>query len=83
MALVPTKKPDVIVTGSIFGRPEHTNDLTLIVTDGHRLTRNEFNAPDGSQAMPDAGVIIPSKAIKELLRLLSKKLLRTCLGYCG
>jgi len=42
--------------------------LRAVATDGHRLARLELPAPAGSQGMP--GVILPRKAVGEILRLL-------------
>lgn len=42
--------------------------LRAVATDGHRLARVETDAPDGAQGMP--GIIVPRKAVQELLRLL-------------
>ena len=41
--------------------------LRAVATDGHRLARVEIPAPEGAEAMP--GVIVPRKAVGELLRL--------------
>jgi DNA polymerase III subunit beta len=42
--------------------------LRTVATDGHRLARDEVDAPQGSQGM--AGVIIPRKAVAEIQKLL-------------
>ena len=42
--------------------------LRAAATDGHRLARLEAPLPDGAASMP--GVIVPRKAIAELIRLL-------------
>lgn len=42
--------------------------LRAVATDGHRLARVEIDAPAGAEGMP--GVIVPRKAVQELLRLL-------------
>ncbi|MDP4594828.1 MAG: DNA polymerase III subunit beta [Beijerinckiaceae bacterium] len=44
--------------------------LRAVATDGHRLARVEIPAPAGSAGMP--GVIIPRKAVAELLKLLEE-----------
>ena len=41
--------------------------LRAVTTDGHRLARVEIPAPEGAQGMP--GVIIPRKAVAEILKL--------------
>jgi DNA polymerase-3 subunit beta len=41
--------------------------MRMVATDGHRLARIEFDAPEGSDGMP--GIIIPRKAVAELERL--------------
>jgi DNA polymerase-3 subunit beta len=41
--------------------------LRAVATDGHRLARVELPAPPGSAGMP--GVILPRKAVAEILRL--------------
>jgi len=41
--------------------------LRAVATDGHRLARVELPAPAGSTGMP--GVILPRKAVNEILRL--------------
>jgi DNA polymerase-3 subunit beta len=41
--------------------------LRAVATDGHRLARVEIAAPSGSEGMP--GVIIPRKAVAEILKL--------------
>jgi DNA polymerase III subunit beta len=42
--------------------------LRAVATDGHRLARLELPAPQGSNGMP--GVIVPRKAVAEILRLI-------------
>ncbi|HVB89510.1 MAG TPA: DNA polymerase III subunit beta [Beijerinckiaceae bacterium] len=42
--------------------------LRAVATDGHRLARVELPAPAGAAGMP--GVIVPRKAVAEILRLL-------------
>ena len=42
--------------------------LRAVATDGHRLARLELPAPAGAEGMP--GVILPRKAVGEILRLL-------------
>ena len=42
--------------------------LRAVATDGHRLARVQTAAPDGAEGMP--GIIVPRKAVQELLRLL-------------
>jgi DNA polymerase-3 subunit beta len=42
--------------------------LRAVATDGHRLARVEMPAPEGSQGMP--GVIVPRKAVAEILKLI-------------
>jgi DNA polymerase-3 subunit beta len=42
--------------------------LRAVATDGHRLARVELPAPQGSQGMP--GVIVPRKAVAEILKLI-------------
>lgn len=44
--------------------------LRAVATDGHRLARIEIPAPKGSGGMP--GVIVPRKAVAELLKLLEE-----------
>ena len=44
--------------------------LRTVSTDGHRLAQAELPLPDGSGGMP--GVIIPRKAISEILKLYQK-----------
>ncbi len=44
--------------------------LRAVATDGHRLARVEIPAPAGSAGMP--GVIVPRKAVAELLKLLEE-----------
>lgn len=41
--------------------------LRLVATDGHRLARLEFAAPEGADGL--AGIIIPSKTVSEVRRL--------------
>jgi DNA polymerase III subunit beta len=41
--------------------------LRAVATDGHRLARVEIAAPSGSEGMP--GIIIPRKAVAEILKL--------------
>lgn len=47
--------------------------LTFVATDGHRLGRYQLACPSGAGAMPEKGVIIPSKTALELLRLVKRK----------
>nr|XP_022912401.1 uncharacterized protein LOC111423400 [Onthophagus taurus] len=47
--------------------------LSFVSTDGHRLARYEIDCPEGAEAMPDAGVIVPTKTVRELHRLLKRK----------
>lgn len=42
--------------------------LTSVATDGHRLAKNRIVAPAGTEQM--AGVIVPRKAVAEIIRLL-------------
>jgi DNA polymerase III subunit beta len=42
--------------------------LRAVATDGHRLARVDTPAPAGSEGMP--GVIVPRKAVSEILKLL-------------
>jgi DNA polymerase-3 subunit beta len=42
--------------------------LRAVATDGHRLARLELPAPEGCAGMP--GVILPRKAVQEVLRLI-------------
>lgn len=70
---ISTEETRYYLNGVYMHIPERSNELTFAATDGHRLARYEVPAPDGSEAMPDAGVIIPRKTIIELLRLLSRK----------
>lgn len=42
--------------------------MRAVATDGHRLARAELPAPEGAAGMP--GIIVPRKAVLELLRLL-------------
>lgn len=42
--------------------------LVAVATDGHRLSKVTMPAPDGSSKMP--GVIVPRKAVGEIVRLL-------------
>src|ERR687889_963905 len=42
--------------------------LRAVATDGHRLARVEFPAPDGAAGMP--GVIVPRKTVGEVQRLI-------------
>lgn len=44
--------------------------LRAVATDGHRLAHVDVPAPDGAEAMP--GVILPAKAVKEILSLADK-----------
>ncbi len=41
--------------------------LRAVATDGHRLSRLEMPAPDGTDGMP--GVIVPTKAVTEIARM--------------
>lgn len=41
--------------------------MRAVATDGHRLARVELPAPNGSEGMP--GVIIPRKAVAEIVKL--------------
>jgi len=41
--------------------------IRAVATDGHRLARAQLEAPSGSEGMP--GVIIPRKAVGEILKL--------------
>ncbi len=47
-----------------------TQMLRAVATDGHRLARVETPAPADAEQMP--GVIVPRKAVNELLRLLDE-----------
>ena len=47
---------------------EQTGVLRAVATDGHRLGRTEVSAPAGAETIP--GVIIPKKAVGEILRLI-------------
>jgi DNA polymerase-3 subunit beta len=42
--------------------------LRAVATDGHRLAQVEMECPDGAMGMP--GVIVPRKAVQEVLKLL-------------
>ena len=44
-----------------------TSKLRSVATDGHRLARAEYDAPDGAQGMP--GIIIPRKTVSEIQKL--------------
>ena len=46
---------------------EGRNVLRAVATDGHRLARVEIPAPAGAAGMP--GVIVPRKAVAEILKL--------------
>ncbi|MBX8827921.1 DNA polymerase III subunit beta, partial [Ochrobactrum sp. SFR4] len=70
---ISTEETRYYLNGVYMHIPERSNELTFVATDGHRLARYEVPAPDGSEAMPDAGIIIPRKTVMELLRLLSRK----------
>lgn len=41
--------------------------LRSVATDGHRLAKNETDAPEGSYGMP--GIIVPRKTVKEAIAL--------------
>ena len=45
--------------------------MRFVTTDGHRLSKFEIPCPAGAGGMPD--IIVPSKAVKELHRLLKRK----------
>jgi DNA polymerase-3 subunit beta len=47
---------------------EGTPSLVAVATDGHRLAKAQTILPEGAQDMP--GVIIPKKAVNELVKLL-------------
>lgn len=44
------------------------NTLRAVATDGHRLARYEIPAPDGAEKFP--GIIIPSKTVNEVRRII-------------
>ena len=46
-------------------------ELRFVATDGHRMLRQDLTAPDGAVDMP--GVIIPTRTVKLLLKLLKGK----------
>lgn len=46
-------------------------ELRFVATDGHRMMRQDLTAPDGAIEMP--GVIIPTKTVKLLLKLMKGK----------
>jgi DNA polymerase III subunit beta len=48
----------------------HDGSLVCVATDGHRLARSLASCPEGAKGMP--GVIVPRKAVAELLRLVPK-----------
>lgn len=57
--------------GGIFMHVAEVDGVSLlraVATDGHRLARLELPAPSGAIGMP--GVILPRKAVAEVLRLL-------------
>jgi DNA polymerase III subunit beta len=44
--------------------------LVAVATDGHRLARRTLPAPEGAAGMP--GIIVPRKAVAEIVRMLDK-----------
>lgn len=46
-------------------------ELRFVATDGHRMLRQDLTSPDGAIDMP--GVIIPTKTVKLLLKLMKGK----------
>lgn len=49
---------------------EGSPSLRGVATDGHRLAKVEFEAPEGASGMP--GVIIPRKTVQELRKLIEE-----------
>lgn len=56
----------------VYIEPDGEWGLRAVATDGHRLYVAPFNAPDAVGDIPNGGVIIPHKAVRQLLRLAPK-----------
>ncbi len=67
---ISTEETRYYLNGIHFHTTETDTDVLLraVATDGHRLARAELPAPGGAEGMP--GIIVPRKAVQELLRLL-------------
>ncbi|RMF12917.1 MAG: DNA polymerase III subunit beta [Candidatus Dadabacteria bacterium] len=53
----------------VFVEPSEQDDLRLVATDTHRLAMVELPGIEGASALPAEGVILPRKALGELLAI--------------
>ncbi|WP_420548787.1 DNA polymerase III subunit beta [Curvivirga sp.] len=67
---ISTEETRYYLNGIYMHVAEGSDTLRAVATDGHRLARVEFPAPDGAAGMP--GVIIPRKAVQELRKLIDE-----------
>ena len=51
-------------------KEDHSNLLSVVATDGHRLAKIDFNFNEDSEEI--AGVIVPKKTVNELCKLLAE-----------
>ncbi len=67
---ISTEETRYYLNGIYFHTIENNGTVVLraVATDGHRLARVELPAPTGSEGM--SGIIIPRKAVAEILKLL-------------
>ena len=66
---ISTEETRYYLNGIYFHTTETDDGVMLraVATDGHRLARAQVPAPDGAAGMP--GIIVPRKAVLELMRL--------------
>lgn len=55
----------------VYMHVTHDGMLRTVATDGHRLARWEWAAPEGAHGMP--GVIVPRAAVADVLALIGKR----------
>ena len=70
---ISTEKTRYYLNGIYFHANKDTDEpptLRAVATDGHKLARAEIPLPDGAAGMP--GVIVPRKAVVEMIKLIGK-----------
>jgi DNA polymerase-3 subunit beta len=67
---ISTEQTRYYLNGVYLHVDPHNDSLVCVATDGHRLARSLTSCPEGAAGMP--GVIVPRKAVAEVLRLIPK-----------
>lgn len=65
-----TEETRYYLNGIYLHVPDGGDRIMVVATDGHRLAKVPVDAPDSAKLMP--GIILPRKAVAELLRLLGE-----------